>query len=437
MTRQEDALTTTTTQEIPTRTAVSTMRLIICDAHSEPATVDLIAGQRLVLGASPSSDIAIDDPMVSQSHCAVRHVGAFLEVRDLGSKNGVYIQGARVPSALVTPGGGFDLGGTRVDVAQRSEDEAQRHGDSATAAPLPSLIGASRPMLRLSATVRRIARLELPVSIRGESGTGKELVAHALHGLSRRADRGFVALNAATLTPELAESELFGHERGAFTGAVRERRGAFREAHQGTLFLDEIGALPQPVQAKLLRVVEEGCVRRLGGDGALPVDVRLLVATCEPLDEMVRLGTFRRDLFERIAVCVVDVPPLRERPEDIPSLANHLLETSLVGAHTLTPGALSLLRRQPWTGNVRELRNVLVQAAVCADGAPAIGAEHVAHVLSARSALGRRKATRRRRLSPSEAAQIFHQVGGNISAAARRANLPRTTMRDLLRQVDA
>jgi len=430
-------MNTTTTQEIPTPAPVPTMRLIVCNAQSKLATVDLSAGQRLVLGAAPGADVPIDDPMVSQSHCAVRHVGAFLEVRDLGSKNGVYIQGARVPSALVTPGCGFDLGATRVDVAMGPGDQDGRATERASVAPLPSLIGTSRAMLRLSATVRRIARLELPVSIRGESGTGKELVAHALHELSDRAQHPFVALNAATLTPELAESELFGHERGAFTGAVRERRGAFREAHRGTLFLDEIGALPRPVQAKLLRVVEEGCARRVGGEGALPVDVRLLVATCEPLDQMVRLGTFRRDLFERIAVCVVDVPPLRDRPEDIPVLASHLLETSKIGAHTLTPGALSLLRRQRWTGNVRELRNVLVQAAVWAEGAPFVGAEHVAEVLAARSARAGRQPPRRRRLSPSEAAQIFHQVGDNISAAARRANLPRSTMRDLLRQVDA
>jgi DNA-binding NtrC family response regulator len=294
------------------------------------------------------------------------------------------------------------------------------------APPLRQLIGRSRPMRQLAAAVRQIAPLRLPALLRGESGTGKDLVARAIHEESGRAEAPFVALNCAAIARDLAESELFGHRRGAFTGALRERRGAFQEAHQGTLFLDEIATLAPELQAKLLRAVEEGAVRPLGTEALVPVDVRLVVATCEPLEALVAERLFRADLYERLAVCRIHLPPLRDRADDIPLLARHLLEMSDLSACELSPGVLAALRAHRWPGNVRELRNVLVQAALRAGGQRVLP-EHVTSVLAERAP------PLRRRVTPADALRVFEEVGGNISAAARRADVPRSTMRDLLR----
>ena len=398
---------------------------ILVDAAAErPRSVPLAPGGEIVLGTAREGGtdiVRIDDGAVSARHCRVKHTGAAIVVEDLGSRNGVRVSGARVPRAMLEIGGAFEIGRTvvRIDPAVRCAERDR---------PLDGVIGGSGPMLRLASSVRKIAALRLPVLLRGESGTGKDLVARAVHDESPRAGRPFVALNAATISRELAESELFGHQRGAFTGAVRDRRGAFREASGGTLFLDEIASLSLEVQAKLLRVVEEGMVRPLGAESSVPVDVRLVVATCEPLERMVKERLFRADLYERIAVCVVQVPALRERPEDIPALARHLLKTSELGARELSPGAIGVLRAQSFTGNVRELRNVVVQAALRAGGR--IQAEHVIDAIAERSPA-------KRRLEPDDAARIFAETGKNQSAAARRAGVPRSTMRDLLRAAGA
>jgi len=389
-----------------------------------PTGVMLRPGDEIVLGSRGRGvgerRAAIDDVTVSARHCRVRHSGHAIEVIDLGSRNGVRVGGVRVASALLVAGSVFQIGHTkiRLDPGDRPPTPDPR--------PLSGLIGGSLPMQHLAASVRRIAGLRLPALLRGESGTGKDLVARAIHDESPRATGPFVALNAAAISRELAESELFGHQRGAFTGAVRDRRGAFREAQGGTLFLDEIGSVSLDVQAKLLRAVEEGMVRPLGSEASQPVDVRLIAATCEPLETMVLDRRFRPDLYERLAVCVIHVPALRDRTDDISALARHLLCVSELGARDLSPGAIAALRCHRWPGNVRELRNVVVQAAVRARGR--VEAEHVAEVLVERT-------TPKRRVHAEEALRIFEESGRNISAAARRADLPRTTMRDILRSL--
>jgi DNA-binding NtrC family response regulator len=229
-------------------------------------------------------------------------------------------------------------------------------------------------VLELLETVDRVAARDVSILITGESGTGKELIARRIHAHSPRAGGPFVAVNCAALPETLAESELFGHERGAFTGADRQRRGRFEEAHGGTLFLDEVGELSAPLQAKLLRVIEERVVRRLGGAEDLPVDVRLVTATNRDLAGAVAQGGFRQDLYFRLAVVPLDLPPLRERPGDIGLLARHLVE-QLAARHRVTasplePDALAALERHGWPGNVRELRNVLERALVVRGGAP-------------------------------------------------------------------
>jgi DNA-binding NtrC family response regulator len=378
----------------------------------------LASGGEIVLGSGPTADVRIDDPTVSARHCRVSHAGSAIEVADLGARNGVRVGGVRVPWASLPVGAAFEIGRTLVRI------QPPRLCALARARPLPGLVGSSLAMRTLAGAVRKVAPLKLPVLLLGESGTGKDLVARAVHEVSPRAGGPFVVLNAAAISRELAESELFGHQRGAFTGAVRDRRGAFREAHGGTLFLDEIGAVPLELQAKLLRAVEEGAVRPVGSEAAAPVDVRLSVATCEPLEAMVHAKRFRADLYERLAVCVIRVPPLRDRGEDVPALARHLLVTAELGDRTLSRDAMAALLAHRWPGNVRELRNVLVQAAVGAGSV--ITASDVAAVLAARGG-------RPRRLDAREALRIFGEAGNNVSAAARLADVPRTTMRDLLR----
>lgn len=420
----EPALRDQTHEIFEERTPLATVWLRVEDdalLGGRAGRVALAPGAELVLGSGPAAQVCFQDATVSGRHCRVVHRGVSVEVTDLGSRNGVRVGGVRVQRASLAPGGCFEVGRTTVRI-----DAARVVPTTEEGPPLRRLVGRSRPMRQLAAEVRKVAALRLPVLIRGESGTGKDLVAQAIHEESARAGRPFVVLNAAAVVRELAESELFGHRRGAFTGALRDRRGAFQEAHGGTLFLDEIAALSLEVQAKLLRVVEEGAVRPLGGESSVAVDVRLLVATCEPLEALIADRLFRPDLYERLAVCRVQVPALRERAEDVPLLARHLLDASEIGACDISPGAMAALRAHRWPGNVRELRNVLVQAALRASGGRVLP-EHVTAVLADRAP------PLRRRVTAVDALRVYEQVGGNISAAARRAEVPRSTMRDLLR----
>ena len=246
---------------------------------------------------------------------------------------------------------------------------------------LGELVGASAPMREIFSLIRQVAPTTATVLITGESGTGKELAARALHQLSPRRDGPFVAVNCAAMPETLIESELFGHEKGAFTGAVERRRGCFELAHGGTLLLDEIGEMPLATQAKLLRVLEERRVRRLGGSKEIEVDVRVLGASNRRLEEEVRAGRFREDLYFRLHVFEIRMPPLCERLEDLPLLCEAMIR-ELNQRHQcqvagVSPEALALLRQQSWPGNVRELRNALERAVILA-GSGMLGRQHFA-----------------------------------------------------------
>jgi two-component system response regulator AtoC len=235
------------------------------------------------------------------------------------------------------------------------------------------MIFESRAMRELLELAGRVAQHDTTVLITGESGTGKEVLARAIHRLSPRTERSFTAINCAAIPGQLLESELFGHVKGAFTGAVADRMGLFEVAHEGTLLLDEIGDLPLDLQAKLLRVLEEGEIRRVGGRDAKRVDVRVIAATAKPLEQAVEQGEFRADLFYRLNVVRLHLPPLRERPEDVPALLTHFARqaaTRMGRAVSLTPGALASLTHHSWPGNVRELRNAVERAVVLGAGGP-------------------------------------------------------------------
>ncbi|HVN37082.1 MAG TPA: sigma-54 dependent transcriptional regulator [Myxococcota bacterium] len=236
-----------------------------------------------------------------------------------------------------------------------------------------NLIGSGAAMRRVFETIRKVAETDLTVLVRGESGTGKELVAQALHNRSQRRNRPFVAVNCAAISRELVESELFGHEKGAFTGADARRQGRFEVADGGTIFLDEIGDMPPETQAKVLRVLQERSFERVGGAKPIQVDVRVVAATHRNLEEEVRQGRFREDLYYRLRVVEIELPPLRERIGDVPALALRFLEqvNERLGREKqrLSESALAQLARQRWPGNVRELRNAIEQASVLASGA--------------------------------------------------------------------
>ncbi|MEO8799016.1 MAG: sigma 54-interacting transcriptional regulator, partial [Polyangiaceae bacterium] len=319
---------------------------------------------RTTLGTSRKADVRIVDRTVSGLHCAFEPCGTSIKLVDLDSKNGTFAGSARVHEAFGGIGSVITVGRTTMTLCDGHTEEDGE--DDKLPPPLAHIAGSSLLMRRVARDVRRFAHYSAPVLVAGETGTGKELVARALHDEGPRRDRPFVAINVAALPRELIESELFGHERGAFTGAVNDRAGAFAEAEGGTLFLDEIGELPLDAQPKLLRALDGYEIRRVGARGAgRKSDVRVIAASHVPLARRVEEGLFRRDLFHRLEVFVVQIPPLRERPGDIAAIARFILahQEREIGKRELSSAALARLVAYDFPGNVRELRNVLLRAA--------------------------------------------------------------------------
>lgn len=315
-----------------------------------------IANRAYLIGSAARADLEIADPTVSRLHAEMEPRRDGIWIRDLGSKNGTYVDGVQVVMARVPERGTLRLGSTIItvnpaDVETRVELWPDSH--------FGSMVGSSVVMRELFATIARVAATTSTVLVQGETGTGKELVAHALHDASPRKEAPFVVVDCAALPENLLESELFGHAKGAFTGAVTAREGAFESANGGTLFLDEIGELPLAMQPKLLRVLESKTVRRLGETNHRPVDVRIVSATHRDLRAMVVSGAFREDLYFRLAVLPLQVPPLRQHMDDVIPLLDHFLPNAMQDQKTeLLREALDL----PWLGNVRELRNFVERA---------------------------------------------------------------------------
>jgi len=377
-----------------------------------------IADQPVHIGRSEDNDVRLFDAAVSERHVRLEPCEAGLIARDLGSSNGTYVNGMPIETLLVADGTAIRVGRSELRIRSRID-----RGDSG-----PRMIAESSVMLDLLNEVRRVAILPWPVLIHGESGTGKEGIALALHECSPRNKQPFVAINAGGLSRELIESQLFGHERGAFTGAANRHRGVFEQAQGGTLFLDEIGELPLDLQARLLRVLETGEIRRVGGEAGLRVDVRLVCATHRDLRAMVADGSFRQDLFYRIARVVLQVPSLRSRPEDLRALVRHFLAeiSSELGPLTISTEGMVRLLAHAWPGNVRELRNVLSAAATTACGC--IAASDVERALSR---VGGHSVGRD--VTAEMIQRAVAQCCGNQTAAARALGIPRSTLRDRLR----
>jgi transcriptional regulator with PAS, ATPase and Fis domain len=312
-----------------------------------------------VIGSASSADVVVSDPTVSKLHADVDPREDGIWIRDLGSRNGTYIEGILVRDGAVPEGGGVRVGSTLLTM--------QREPDAKDVELWPDdhfgkLLGRSTAMRELFATLSRVAPTDSCVLIQGETGTGKELVAGALHEASKRATGPFVVVDCGALPENLLETELFGHARGAFTGADSAREGAIEAADGGTVFLDEIGEVPLAVQPKLLRVLEARTVRRVGETQHRKVDVRFVAATHRNLRAMVNAGAFREDLYFRLSVLPVVVPPLRERTEDIPLLVQAFVAAQ--GAEWPDDAKLGELMERAWLGNVRELRTFVERALI-------------------------------------------------------------------------
>jgi two-component system, NtrC family, response regulator GlrR len=323
----------------------------------------------LLVGTHPSADVVLDDPLVSRLHARLDVEETEYILRDLGSTNGTRVGGVRIRQACLDDGSLIELGGTRMRFRILLEDEPFEI-KLADDDRFCGLVGRSVAMRELFALLARVAPTDAAVILEGETGTGKDLVARAIHASSRRADKPFVVLDCAAIPPSLIESELFGHDKGAFTGATAARAGVFERADGGTVFLDELGELAVELQPKLLRCLETGEVTRVGGSQPLKVDFRAIAATNRDLPRMITESRFRADLYYRLAVIRIVVPALRDRRDDIPLLAAHFAREALTGSaipFEVLDALFGELTRHDFPGNVRELRNLVERAVILAD----------------------------------------------------------------------
>ena len=392
---------------------------------------------KLAIGTADGNDVVLADDSVSRYHVELSRGRTGVRIADCGSTNGTLIHGIHVASGEAPAGTVLQLGRTRLKVTDGDEVTV----DVSDRDTLGGLRGRSPAMRRLMSAIERAARSEVSVLVIGESGTGKELVARALHDLGPRAGKPFVSVDCGAIAPSLVASELFGHERGAFTGADQQHAGAFERAAGGTLFLDEIGELPLALQASLLGALERRRIRRLGGKEDLPIDVRVVSATNRDVRGDVNSGAFRLDLYYRLAVVTMPLPPLRERTEDIELLVEHFLrEYGHEGAidELISPATMRSLATHHWPGNVRELRN-LIEATLAMGEAPVLepaDPSDPGDPIGALLALPYRIA-REQLLAQFEARYLpalLERALGNVSRAARTAQMNRSHLLELLQR---
>ncbi|HVE83667.1 MAG TPA: sigma 54-interacting transcriptional regulator [Myxococcales bacterium] len=402
-------------------------RLEVVEGPDQGKAVDARAG-RTAIGSDPQADLALSDRAVSRFHCELRAGGDRVSVRDLDSTNGTRVNGVQVVEALLRDGDALEVGRSRVRFSAGAArvkiplSERERFG---------VMVGRSQAMRAAFAVLERAAATDATVLLEGETGTGKEAAAESLHRESARRDGPFVVVDCGAVPGQLLESELFGHERGSFTGATASRTGAFEEAASGTAFLDEIGELPPELQPKLLRALERREVKRVGGSRYQPIDFRVIAATNRNLRAEVNAGRFRADLYYRLAVVEARLPPLRERREDLPLLVENLL--AALGAADRDEAAFlrtrefaAELSRHAWPGNVRELRNYVEACLAMREvrPLPAAAAAQDVSVDTSRPL----KEQREMWVQTFERAyleRILSEHQGNVSAAARAAGVDR------------
>jgi len=416
-----------------TRTAVGALRAADCRGEMELRVMG--SGRRVkirvptfTIGSGRRNHLVLRDAYASALHCSILVQEDGLWIQDDGSRNGTWVNGLRVTRCRLLPGARVVVGRTSLQL-QGETPQNREHG----------IVGDHPRTRRVLEQIERLGPSLKPVLILGETGTGKELVARALHLASPCRLSVFEPMNCGAIAHDLAESELFGHAEGAFTGASRERRGAFERADGGTLFLDEVGEMSMALQPKLLRVLEDRGVQRMGEEQRRQVDVRVVAATHRDLPHEVQRGAFRLDLYHRLAVGVIELPPLRERREDIPLLVSHFLRQEAKNAADMPHvghRVMSFLQGQPWPGNVRELRHAIQRAVM--EGEPKLRVEHFDVV---------RKGYGGERMEdyvcfrgrPFEALReevfirVLREHGGNRTAAAAALGIPKSTFFDQLK----
>ncbi len=388
----------------------------------------------LVLGSHPDAGLSLGDTTVSRYHVELTARPDGVRVKDLESTNGTYLSGARISEVIVEDQATISVGKTTLRIGMVEADLGTPQ-EQATFGPA---IGASKAMKQLFGILDRVSPSDSTVLLLGETGTGKEVLARAIHEKSKRAGRPFVVVDCGAVAPTLIESELFGHVRGSFTGAVSDRNGAFLEADGGTIFLDEIGELPLELQPKLLRVLEAGTVRRVGEDKHRRVDVRVVGATHRDLEEEVETGRFRRDLYYRLAVVLVNVPPLRDRLDDLPLLTQHFVKSMGRGEFELPRALMARFAAYHWPGNVRELRNLVERSLAGADFDPLPQeSQAAARALSAGddiTDLPFKEAKERlvESFTKEYLVTLLEKCNGNISQMAREAGIARNYVHRLV-----
>ncbi len=440
---------------LPERLVGPTVRGVRITVVSGPdaGRTTVFTQNRGIIGRSQGCDLRLTDPTVSAFHAELTGAedSGGVRVKDLSSRNGVRYAGARIESAVLPSSATVELGSSLVRVELDAAVETQ----VADIHAFGELRGRSVGMRELFGTLARLARTELSILIEGQTGTGKELAARAVHDASPYANGPFVVLDCTAIPGTLAESVLFGHEKGAFTGANERRIGIFEAAEGGTVFLDEVGELPLDLQPKLLRVLERREVVRVGSTTPRPVQVRVISATWRDLRQMINQVRFREDLYYRLAQARVAIAPLRERADDIPMLVYHFLQqlpAVTQCARAIAPEALQELQRREWPGNVRELKSTVERAAMMAEGA----------VISNADLAFERMLTGERSRAPSPAGtvapdapltpfkeakrslidefekdylqRLLHRTGDNLSRAAALAGIERHYLRDLFRK---
>ncbi len=403
------------------------LKLVVLSGPDAGRQLKLDEGKRYLIGSAPDRALSLHDPKVSRRHLELEVLGDGVRVTDLDSKNGSFHQGARFREIYVGSGAVVRVGDSELQLVCGERGAPMPAADSDR---FGGLVGRSLMMRPLFTLLSRAAPSDTAMLINGETGTGKEVCAEAIHARSARAKGPFVVFDCAAVPPSLIESELFGHARGAFTGAHTARDGAFVQAHGGTLFIDEVGELPLELQPRLLRAIDRQQVKPLGTAGYREVDVRVVAATHRDLREEVAKKRFREDLFHRLTVVQVLLPPLRKRKEDIPALVRELLGVS---GPSVSPSALALLTEHEWPGNVRELRNVLERGMVVATGtviqAPDLGLLPTAPVLAGHEGPVSLDEVERRHICG-----VLHDSAGNISHAARVLGIDRATLYNKMRK---
>jgi transcriptional regulator with GAF, ATPase, and Fis domain len=355
----------------PTAKRIRKSKLVVLEGPDQGCELELTR-ESVLVGRHAVCDLPLQDKSVSSRHFSISADDRGYLLRDEGSTNGTFYGDVRIKEIYLRPGTVFRAGSTVLKFSPTDESitvELSQQGR------FDSLLGESVAMREVFATLERVAPSELTVLIQGETGTGKERVARAIHNHSPRRNKPYVVLDCSSIPKDLIESTIFGHEKGSFTGALGQHRGVFEQANGGTIFLDEIGELDANLQPKLLRVLENREVKRVGGDRTFSVDVRVIAATNRDLRKMVAEGAFREDLYFRMGVVAFELPPLRRRRDDVPLLVAHFLERFNEGRRELgrpalevSPEAMSGLMERPWNGNIRELKNVVERAASLGDG---------------------------------------------------------------------